>query len=79
MFWGCFHGHTKGLGIFWEKDWGTIDQESYCAHTVPVIHGYIELMRREGVYLKLMQDSAPGHCGGETKKELEECGIIIIY
>ena len=79
MFWGCFHGHTQGPGIFWEKDWGTIDQESYCAHTVPIIHGYIELMRREGVYLKLMQDGAPGHRGGETKKELEERGIIVIY
>jgi hypothetical protein len=20
MFWGCFYGTTKGLGIFWEKD-----------------------------------------------------------
>ncbi len=20
MFWDCFHGHTLGLGIFWEKD-----------------------------------------------------------
>lgn len=36
MFWGCFHGHTLGPGIFWEKDWGKITQESYCAHTVPV-------------------------------------------
>ena len=46
---------------------------------MPIIHGYIELMRREGVYLKLMQDGAPGHRGGETKKELEERGIIVIY
>jgi hypothetical protein len=36
-------------------------------------------MRREGVYLKLMQDGVPGHHGGETKKELEERGIIVIY
>ena len=54
MFWGCFHGHTKGPGIFWEKDWGSINEESYRAHTVPIIHGYIELIRREGIYLKLM-------------------------
>jgi len=25
MFWGCFYGHIKGLGIFWEKDWGSIN------------------------------------------------------
>jgi transposase len=36
-------------------------------------------MRRERVYLKLMQDGAPGHRRGETKKELEERWIIIIY
>ena len=79
MFWGCFHGSTKGLGIFWEKDWGSIGQESYCAHTVPMIHGYIELMKREGVYLQLMQDGAPGHAAGETKAELTERGITVIY
>ena len=44
-----------------------------------IIHGYIELMRRKEVYLKLMQDGAPGHRGGETKKELEEHEIIVIY
>jgi len=46
---------------------------------VPVIHGYIELMRRQGVHLKLMQDGAPGHAAGETKEDLRERGIIIIY
>ena len=25
MFWGCFAGITKGPGVFWEKDWGTIN------------------------------------------------------
>jgi hypothetical protein len=30
MFWGCFNGGTKGPGVFWEKDWGTIGQETYC-------------------------------------------------
>jgi len=46
MFWGCFHRHTQGPGIFWEKDWGKISSETYRQHTVPVIHRYIELMRR---------------------------------
>ena len=79
MFWGCFYGHTKGPGIFWEKDWGSINQESYCVHTVPVIHGYIELMRREGIYLVLMQDGALGHTVGDTKQELRERRIIVIF
>ncbi|KAI0994030.1 hypothetical protein K3495_g14153 [Podosphaera aphanis] len=79
MFWGCFHGHTKGPGIFWEKDWGSINQESYYAHTVPIIHGYVEMMRREGVHLVLMQDSAPGHAAGEIKADLAERGIIVIF
>lgn len=79
MFWGCFHGHTKGPGIFWEKDWGKISAETYCAHTVPVIHGYIELMRREGIQLVLMQDGAPGHAAADTKQDLLERGIVVIY
>lgn len=79
MFWGCFYRYTLGLGIFWEKDWGSINQESYCAHTVLVIHGYIELMRRQGIHLILIQDRAPGHAVGETKEDLQERRIIVIF
>lgn len=46
---------------------------------MPIIHGYIELQRREGIYLKLIQDGAPSHVTGETKQDLEERGIIVIY
>ena len=46
---------------------------------MPVIHGYIELMRQQGIYLKLMQDGAPGHATGETKEDLRERGIIVIF
>ena len=79
MFWGCFHRHTQGPGIFWEKDWGKISSETYRQHTVPVIHRYIELMRRQGVQLVLMQDGAPRHTAGDTKQGLEERGIIVIF
>lgn len=78
MFWGCFHGDIQGPGIFWEKDWGSINSESYCAHTVPIIHGYMELCRRNGVNLILMQDGAPGHAAGDTTIELRERGIEVI-
>jgi transposase len=79
MFWGCFHGHTQGPGIFWEKDWGLINQELYCARTVLVIHGYIEMLKREGINLVLMQDGAPGHAAGDTKQELKDRGITLIF
>ena len=78
MFWGCFHGDIQGPGIFWEKDWGSINSESYCAHTVLIIHGYMELCRRNRMDLILMQDGAPGHAAGDTKVELRERGIEVI-
>lgn len=75
MFWACFHSNIKGPSIFWEKDWGTINQESYCAHTVPVVHGWI----RMNPSLLFMQDNAPGHSAGRTKTELEERGVSVVY
>jgi len=78
MFWGCFHGHTQGPEFVWEKDWGSISAETYRQHTVPIVHGYIELQRREGIHLKLMQDGAPGHSAADTKQDLQERGIEVI-
>ena len=79
MFWGCFHGSIQGPGIFWEKDWASINSEHYCAHTVPIIHGYLELCCRDGVFLKLLQDGAPGHSAGDTRVKLQERSIETIY
>jgi hypothetical protein len=75
MFWGCFHGSTLGPGIFWEKDWGSINAESYQDHIVPIIHGYLRL----NPGLQLMQDGAPGHAATDTRRELRERGITIIF
>lgn len=36
-------------------------------------------MRRQGIHLVLMQDSAPGHAAADTKTELRERGIIVIF
>jgi len=77
VFWGCFHGHTQGPGFFWEKDWGDISAETYRQHTVPIIHGYIEL-QGEGIHLKLMQDGASGHAAADTKQDLQKRGIEVI-
>lgn len=57
IFWGCFSGSTKGPCVFWEKEWGKINKESYCEHIVPFIHGWTRI--KQG--LSFMQDNAPGH------------------
>lgn len=75
MFWGSISGGLgKGVSLFWEKDWGTINKESYCEHTVPIIHGWI----RMNPGMQLMQDGAPGHAAQYTRAELEERGITVI-
>jgi len=79
MFWGCFHGDMEGPEIFWEKDWGSINSESYCVHKVAIIHGCLELCHRDSINLKLMQDGAPRHVTGDTRIELEERGIQVIH
>jgi hypothetical protein len=47
MFWGCCHGEKKGVFLFWEKDWGTINEASYCAKVVPLVDGYVRLHEQE--------------------------------
>ena len=74
MFWGCFSGSKKGPCLFWEKDWGTINKESYCERVVPIVHGWIRL----NPGLRFMQDNAPGHAARITQEELQERGIHVI-
>ena len=74
MFWGSFSGTTKGPTLFWEKEWGSINAESYSQRIVPLIHGWLTLHPE----LQLMQDNAPGHAADQTLLELEERGIIPI-
>ena len=75
MFWGPFSGSSKGPGIFWEKDWGSISSQSYRDHTVPVIHGWLHM----NPGLILMQDGAPGHSAKDTQVDLNERGIYPIF
>ena len=37
MFWGSFAGSTKGLDVFWEKEWKSINKKSYSEHIVSLI------------------------------------------
>ena len=75
MFWGCFYSNIKGPSIFWEKDWGSINQESYCAKTVPVVHGWM----RMNSGLQFVQDNAPGHAAKKTRAEFVERGIPVVF
>ena len=76
MFWGCFSGkYGKGPGIFWEKEWGTINEETYQEWIVPIIDGWIWLHSGQ----LLMQDNAPGHHAASTLQELQERGIQVIF
>ena len=54
MFWGCFHNDTKGPGLFWEKDWGTIKEESYRAKILSIIDDWIRIKKDEGEDLIFM-------------------------
>jgi hypothetical protein len=90
MFWGCFNGIEQGPGLFWEKEWDSINQISYCQHIVsrysfPSSSKYINLILWKVPLihgwltirsnLYFMQDGAPGHRAKATKQDLEERGI----
>jgi transposase len=74
MLWGCFSGSTKGPVLFWEKEWGSINSQSYSERIVPLVDGWIRLHPE----LLFMQDGATGHSAALTIQELNERGIIPI-
>jgi transposase len=79
MFWGSFSGGKKGPCLFWEKEWGSINAESYQEHIVPLIDGWIRLELQEtGRQLVLMQDHAPGHAAATTREDLLERLIEVV-
>ena len=83
MFWGCFHGNTKGISLFWEKDWGSISKETYCARTLPLIDGYLRWLAlpENGGYTNFtfIHDNAPGHAARITREDMAERGITLIF
>lgn len=75
MFWGCFSGAAgKGPGLFWEKEWGSINKESYCERIVPIVDGWMRLHPGQ----LFMQDHAPGHRAAYTREEMNARGIRVI-
>ena len=59
MFWGCFHGRIKGPCVFWEKEWGSISEETYRARIVPIVDGWMRLNADQE--LVFMQDGPSSH------------------
>ena len=75
MFWGCISGHGgKGPGVFWEKEWGSISAESYSARILPIVEGWLTLLRRQhgDVNFLFIQDNAPGHAARKTNEEIQQ-------
>jgi ketohexokinase/beta-glucosidase len=75
MFWACFSGISKGPCLFWEKEWKSINKESYCERVVPLVDGWLRL----NPHLQFMQDGAPGHSAAYTLDQLHERGITPIF
>lgn len=42
MFWGCFYGLIKGFGIFWEKEWGLINEYFYWKNIFFNVYEFID-------------------------------------
>jgi hypothetical protein len=75
MFWGCFSRQAgKSLGIFWEKDCGTITSEGYYQHIVPIVHGWLTMNPNHS----FMQDNASSHASAATITKFEERGIQLV-
>jgi len=75
MVWGAFFNNVKGPFTIWEKEWGTINSETYCTHILPQIKEYVV----QYPHLWLMQDGAPGHGPKATQEKIREYGIQMIY
>jgi hypothetical protein len=64
----------KGIGIFWDREWGNINSDTYDLHILSQLQAYIE----ENPGLIFMQDNAPSHRSEKTKRNLQRQGITCI-
>lgn len=75
MFWGSISGkYGRHKGLFWEKDWETINEGSYSGIVVPLVD---EILRQYPELL-FQQDNAKGHASKFTKSVFEAIGIQIM-
>ncbi len=71
MFWGQFAGRQKGVGFFWEKEWGGISAHKYTFLVVPLIARFY---RDSGLRI-YQQDNAPSHAAKITRETFRTLGI----
>jgi hypothetical protein len=69
MFWACFNGTAKGPCVFWEKNWGRINQNTYIEHILPVLDEWLQ----QHPQIQFIQDNAPSHRGRKTQAEIKQC------
>ena len=75
MFWCCFSALGKGPSLFWGKDWGTISEDTYRQHTVPMINDWVRYCKQTlKEKIILMQDGESGHSAAD---DLRERGVTI--
>lgn len=76
MFWGSISGrYGRHKGLFWEKDWGSINEGSYSGITIPVIQQILQ----EYSDLQFQQDNASGHASKFTMSGFQAIGITPIF
>jgi hypothetical protein len=75
MFWGSISGkYGRHRGLFWEKDWETINEGSYSGIIIPVVDDIL----RQFPELSFQQDNAKGHASAFTKSVIAAAGIRVI-
>ena len=72
---GCFGGkYGRHKGLFWEKDWETINKGSYSGIIIPIIDDIL----KQYPELSFQQDNAKGHASAFTKSVIVVAGIRVI-
>jgi transposase len=76
MFWGSISGkYGRHIGLFWEKDWETINEGSYTGIIVPKVQEIL----LQYPDLSFQQDNAKGHSSSFAKQVLASIGIYPIF
>jgi len=76
MFWGSISGkYGRHRGLFWEKDWETINEGSYSGIIIPIVQEILQ----QYPDLQFQQDNAKGHAASYTKSVFAAIGIKPIF
>jgi hypothetical protein len=76
MFWGSIsRKYGRHRGLFWEKDWETINEGSYSGIIIPIIQEVLQ----QYPDLSFQQDNAKGHASAFAKSVFAAIGIEPIF